>query len=78
MSVASETQVECWNCGEENTVIYGGEEDIEIIRCGNCNEVIGEATTDSLSIPEVRYEAIAIKERHNEFTRRERIIRWFK
>lgn len=68
-------KVQCWNCNEMNSVPYGGTADKGVKRCSNCNEVIAESEIDAVTIPSTKQQAMSIKERHDEFTRIERMKR---
>lgn len=47
----SKSKVGCWNCGTENTIVYGkgGE---ELFRCDECDEIIAKGGVDTLTIVE--------------------------
>lgn len=77
MSSPDLSEIECWNCGSTQSIIYGGEADKGTEKCDDCDAVIAEKGLDSLTIPETESQATSIKERNNDFTFIERIKRLF-
>lgn len=75
MTDAALRKIQCWNCEEVNSVTYGGDARDGAERCDNCNEVIAESEIDSITIPESKEQALAIQERHGDFTMTERVKR---
>lgn len=77
MTISDNTTVECWSCGKEQTVTYGGRNNaVGTERCENCNEVIAEKGIDTLTIPENAEQAYMIKERNDDFSLTERLLRF--
>lgn len=73
MSVADTSDIECWNCGEGNTIIYGGEDNNRLIECDSCSEIIGMSDTDLLSIPSNKEQADVLERRYGEDTKIDKI-----
>jgi len=75
MTTSAKKEVQCWSCGEINTIVFGGESEKGTERCDGCNEVIAEKEVDAITLPSNAEEAKSIKERHGDFTLKEKVKR---
>lgn len=68
MSITDSSDVECWSCGLEQPIVFGGEAEDRVVECDNCGATIAETGIDTLTLPQNKEQAMSINRRNNNLT----------